>query len=132
MESILERDKKSANIEDKKKIKKVNKTLLKSNSLVLKPTANIFNINDNFNIIQEQQINDFKFSKSKSMKEKNLISTNNYIYHFNNLQGHLETVLETISEVSNSKKESKDISKKQNNNDETYGLYKKWQNLLKK
>ena len=112
MESILERDNKSANIEDKRDIEKVNKTLLKSNSLVLKPKANIFNINDNFNIIQEQQINDFKFSKSKSMKEKNLISTNNSIYHFNNLQGHLETVLETISEVSNSKKESKDISKK--------------------
>lgn len=110
----LERDNKSACFEEKKDKEKVNKTFLKSNSLVLKPSANIFNIKDNFNIIHEQPLNNFQFSKSKSLREQNLINSNNYFFHFNNLQGHLETVIETISEVSNSKKESRVFSKKNN------------------
>jgi len=87
----------------------INKTFNKSNSLVLKPSANIYNIKDNINIFQEQPINTFKFSKSKSLQVTNEINRNNL--NLTNLQGHLETVIETISEVSYSKKGSKDVSK---------------------
>ena len=81
---------------------------MKSNSMVLKPSANINIIKANFNIVQEQPINTFQFSKSKSLRVKNDFNRNNL--NLNNLQGHLETVIETISEVSNSKK-SKEMSK---------------------
>ena len=81
---------------------------MKSNSMVLKPIANINIIKANFNIVQEQPINTFQFSKSKSLRVKNDFNRNNL--NLNNLQGHLETVIETISEVSNSKK-SKEMSK---------------------
>lgn len=99
--------------------------MVKSNSLILKKSSDIFNNNDKFNIIHEQQINNFFSSKSKSLKVKKIINPN--IHHFlsNNEEGHLETVLETISEVSNSRKESKILSKNDeniqkiiNNNDE--------------
>ena len=76
--------------------------------MVLKPSANIYNIKDNFNIIQEQPINTFQFSKSKSLRVTNNVNRNNF---YLNLQGHLETVIETISEVSNSKRGSKDLSR---------------------
>ena len=91
-----------------KNSEKINKTFVKSNSMVLKPSANIYNIKDNFNIIKEQPINSFQFSKSKSLRVTNNVNRNNFNL---NLQGHLETVIETISEVSNSKIGSKDLSR---------------------
>ena len=108
LDSLLEKDNKSVNAEDKSDSEKVNIIYMKSNSMVLKPVANINIIKANFNIIQEQPSNTFKFSKAKSQKVKNDYNRNNL--NLNNLQGHLETVIETISEVSNSKK-SKEMSK---------------------
>ncbi len=108
---LLEKDNKSANYEEQNNSEKINKTFVKSNSMVLKPSANIYNIKDNFNIIQEQPINTFQFSKSKSLKVTNDLNRNNYYLNITNLQGHLETVIETISEVSNSRIGSKDLSK---------------------
>ena len=108
LDSLLEKDNKSVNAEDKSDSEKVNIIYMKSNSMVLKPVANINIIKANFNIIQEQPSNTFKFSKAKSQKVKNDFNQNNL--NLNNLQGHLETVIETISEVSNSKK-SKEMSK---------------------
>ena len=108
---LLEKDNKSANYEEQNNSEKINKTFVKSNSMVLKPSANIYNIKDNFNIIQEQPINTFQFSKSKSLKVINDLNRNNYYLNITNLQGHLETVIETISEVSNSRIGSKDLSK---------------------
>ena len=108
---LLEKDNKSANYEEQNNSEKLNKTFVKSNSMVLKPSANIYNIKDNFNIIQEQPINTFQFSKSKSLKVTNDLNRNNYYLNITNLQGHLETVIETISEVSNSRIGSKDLSK---------------------
>ena len=108
---LLEKDNKSANYEEQNNSEKINKTFVKSNSMVLKPSANIYNIKDNFNIIQEQPINTFQFSKSKSLKVTNNLNRNNYYLNITNLQGHLETVIETISEVSNSRIGSKDLSK---------------------
>ena len=108
---LLEKDNKSANYEEQNNTEKINKTFVKSNSMVLKPSANIYNIKDNFNIIQEQPINTFQFSKSKSLKVTNGLNRNNYYLNITNLQGHLETVIETISEVSNSRIGSKDLSK---------------------
>ena len=108
---LLEKDNKSANYEEQNNSEKINKTFVKSNSMVLKPSANIYNIKDNFNIIQEQPINTFQFSKSKSLKVTNALNRNNYYLNITNLQGHLETVIETISEVSNSRIGSKDLSK---------------------
>ena len=108
---LLEKDNKSANYEEQNNTEKINKTFVKSNSMVLKPSANIYNIKDNFNIIQEQPINTFQFSKSKSLKVTNDLNRNNYYLNITNLQGHLETVIETISEVSNSRIGSKDLSK---------------------
>ena len=109
---LLEKDNKSANYEEQNNSEKINKTFVKSNSMILKPSANIYNIKDNFNIIQEQPINTFQFSKSKSLKVTNDLNRNNYYLNITNLQGHLETVIETISEVSNSRIGSKDLSKK--------------------
>ena len=108
LDSLLEKDNKSVNAEDKSDSEKVNIIYMKSNSMVLKPVANINIIKANFNIIQEQPSNTFQFSKAKSQKVKNDYNRNNL--NLNNLQGHLETVIETISEVSNSKK-SKEMSK---------------------
>jgi hypothetical protein len=108
LDSLLEKDNKSVNAEDKSDSEKVNIIYMKSNSMVLKPVANINIIKANFNIIQEQPSNTFQFSKAKSQKVKNDFNQNNL--NLNNLQGHLETVIETISEVSNSKK-SKEMSK---------------------
>ena len=108
---LLGKDNKSANYEEQNNSEKINKTFVKSNSMVLKPSANIYNIKDNFNIIQEQPINTFQFSKSKSLKVTNDLNRNNYYLNITNLQGHLETVIETISEVSNSRIGSKDLSK---------------------
>ena len=108
LDSLLEKDNKSVNAEDKSDSEKVNIIYMKSNSMVLKPVANINIIKANFNIIQEQPSNTFQFSKAKSQKVKNDFNQNNL--KLNNLQGHLETVIETISEVSNSKK-SKEMSK---------------------
>ena len=108
---LLEKDNKSANYEEQNNSEKINKTFVKSNSMILKPSANIYNIKDNFNIIQEQPINTFQFSKSKSLKVINDLNRNNYYLNITNLQGHLETVIETISEVSNSRIGSKDLSK---------------------
>lgn len=108
---LLEKDNKSANYEEQNNSEKINKTFVKSNSMILKPSANIYNIKDNFNIIQEQPINTFQFSKSKSLKVTNGLNRNNYYLNITNLQGHLETVIETISEVSNSRIGSKDLSK---------------------
>ena len=108
LDSLLEKDNKSVNAEDKSDSEKVNIIYMKSNSMVLKPVANINIIKANFNIIQEQPSNTFQFSQAKSQKVKNDFNQNNL--NLNNLQGHLETVIETISEVSNSKK-SKEMSK---------------------
>ena len=108
LDSLLEKDNKSVNAEDKSDSEKVNIIYMKSNSMVLKPVTNINIIKANFNIIQEQPSNTFQFSKAKSQKVKNDFNQNNL--NLNNLQGHLETVIETISEVSNSKK-SKEMSK---------------------
>ena len=108
LDSLLEKDNKSVNAEDKSDSEKVNIIYMKSNSMVLKPVANINIIKANFNIIQEQPSNTFQFSKAKSQRVKNDFNQNNL--NLNNLQGHLETVIETISEVSNSKK-SKEMSK---------------------
>ena len=108
---LLGKDNKSANYEEQNNSEKINKTFVKSNSMVLKPSANIYNIKDNFNIIKEQPINTFQFSKSKSLKVTNDLNRNNYYLNITNLQGHLETVIETISEVSNSRIGSKDLSK---------------------
>ena len=102
LDSLLEKDNKSVNAEDKSDSEKVNIIYMKSNSMVLKPVANINIIKANFNIIQEQPSNTFQFSKAKSQKVKNDFNQNNL--NLNNLQGHLETVIETISEVYNSKK----------------------------
>ena len=108
LDSLLEKDNKSVNAEDKSDSEKVNIIYMKSNSMVLKPVANINIIKANFNIIQEQPSNTFQFSKAKSQKVKNDFNQNNL--NLNNLQGHLETVIETITEVSNSKN-SKEMSK---------------------
>jgi hypothetical protein len=108
LDCLLEKDNRSAKAEEKNDGEKINNVYMKSNSMVLKPSANINIIKANFNIVQEQPINTFQFSKSKSLRVKNDFNRNNL--NLNNLQGHLETVIETISEVSNSKK-SKEMSK---------------------
>ena len=108
LDGLLEKDNRSAKAEEKNDGEKINNVYMKSNSMVLKPSANINIIKANFNIVQEQPINTFQFSKSKSLRVKNDFNRNNL--NLNNLQGHLETVIETISEVSNSKK-SKEMSK---------------------
>ena len=108
LDGLLEKDNRSAKAEEKNDCEKINNVYMKSNSMVLKPSANINIIKANFNIVQEQPINTFQFSKSKSLRVKNDFNRNNL--NLNNLQGHLETVIETISEVSNSKK-SKEMSK---------------------
>ena len=108
IDCLLEKDNRSAKAEEKNDGEKINNVYMKSNSMVLKPSANINIIKANFNIVQEQPINTFQFSKSKSLRVKNDFNRNNL--NLNNLQGHLETVIETISEVSNSKK-SKEMSK---------------------
>ena len=108
LDCLLEKDNRSAKAEEKNDGEKINNVYMKSNSMVLKPSANINIIKANFNIVQEQPINTFQFSKSKSLRVKNDYSKNNL--NLNNLQGHLVTVIETISEVSNSKK-SKEMSK---------------------
>ena len=108
LDSLLEKDNKSVNAEEKSDSEKVNIIYMKSNSMVLKPVTNINIIKANFNIVQEQPSNTFKFFKAKSQKVKNDFNRNNL--NLNNLQGHLETVIETISEVFNSKK-SKEMSK---------------------
>ena len=108
LDCLLEKDNRSAKAEEKNGGEKINNVYMKSNSMVLKPSANINIIKANFNIVQEQPINTFQFSKSKSLRVKNDFNRNNL--NLNNLQGHLETVIETISEVSNSKK-SKEMSK---------------------
>ena len=108
LDCLLEKDNRSAKAEEKNDCEKINNVYMKSNSMVLKPSANINIIKANFNIVQEQPINTFQFSKSKSLRVKNDFNRNNL--NLNNLQGHLETVIETISEVSNSKK-SKEMSK---------------------
>ena len=108
LDCLLEKDNKSVKCEEKNDSEKINNVYMKSNSMVLKPSANINIIKANFNIVQEQPINTFQFSKSKSLRVKNDFNRNNL--NLNNLQGHLETVIETISEVSNSKK-SKEMSK---------------------
>ena len=87
--------------------KKVNKTFQKSNSFVLKPNSKYMNINNIMDDPNAKQINSFQFSKSKTVKENEAFNTINFYSNFHNLQGHLETVRETISEVSNSKIESK-------------------------
>ena len=79
--------------------------------MILKPSANIYNIKDSFNIIQEQPISTFKFSKSKSLIVPNNVIRKNFYFNITNLQGHLDTVIETISELSNSKIGSKDLSR---------------------
>ena len=108
IDCLLEKDNRSAKAEEKNDGEKINNVYMKSNSMVLIPSANINIIKANFNIVQEQPINTFQFSKSKSLRVKNDFNRNNL--NLNNLQGHLETVIETISEVSNSKK-SKEMSK---------------------
>ena len=108
LDCLLEKDNRSAKAEEKNDCEKINNVYMKSNSMVLKSSANINIIKANFNIVQEQPINTFQFSKSKSLRVKNDFNRNNL--NLNNLQGHLETVIETISEVSNSKK-SKEMSK---------------------
>ena len=109
MDSLLEKDNKSVDIEDNNNRITINKKFNKSNSMVLKPSENIYNIKDNTNIFEEQPLYNFQFSKSKSLKVSNEFNRNNF--NLTNLQGHLETVIETISEVSYSKKGSKDLSK---------------------
>ena len=87
--------------------KKENKTFQKSNSLVLKPNSKYMKINNIMNESSENQIKSFQFSKSKTVQENEAFNTINFYSNFHNLHGHLETVRETISEVSNSRIESK-------------------------
>jgi len=63
LDSLLEKDNKSFNAEEKSDSEKVNIIYMKSNSMVLKPVTNINIIKANFNIVQEQPSNTFKFSK---------------------------------------------------------------------
>ena len=111
MDSLLEKDNKSVNIEDNSNRITINKAFNKSNSMVLKPSENIYNIKDNIHILEEPPLNNFQFSKSKSLRVTNEFNRNDFNINITNLQGHLETVIETISEVSYSKKGSKDLSK---------------------
>ena len=110
--TILQYDIKSANLE--KHINQENTTInfIKSNSYTIQPSSNFFKINDNSDINPEKQNKSFNLYKAKSQKDNKKINPNNLYLNYNiNLQGRLETVIETISEVSHSKIESKDIFK---------------------
>ena len=109
--TLLQYDIRSAYIE-KNNQENISINFIKSNSYILKPSKNFFKINDNSDIIQDKQNNSFNLYKAKSQKNyKNINPNNLYINYNTNLQGRLETVVETISEVSHSKKDSKDIFK---------------------
>ena len=109
--TLLQYDIRSAYIE-KNNQENIILNFIKSNSYILQPSKNFFKINDNSDIIQDKQNNSFNLYKAKSQKNyKNINPNNLYINYNTNLQGRLETVVETISEVSHSKKDSKDIFK---------------------
>ena len=118
LDTSLKGDKKSANSDKKNNDKKINKKLMRSNSSIIKPVTNIFDIikdNDN-DIIQENKINIFHFSKAKTLVANNAKNKKNINTYLNYKEGHLETVIEAISEASNSRNESKnnEIKKKLN------------------
>jgi hypothetical protein len=74
--------------------------------------------NNSFNncILNDNDIinnNLFQLKKSRTCKENEVFQRQSFNLGFNNInRNHLETVLETISEVSNSKVDSSDINKK--------------------
>jgi hypothetical protein len=85
-----------------------NTKLRKTNSLMMKSSSSIYNINENIDIVQEDPKKNFLFSKSKTIMGN--VQNNkklNVIPNLLNFNGHLDTVIETVSEVSNSKIGSK-------------------------
>ena len=95
------------------KIDDMYKTITKSNTYNKKndqsTSFNIINLNDNLN-------NNIQKSRTCRENENIYINRTNSILHLINLnQNHLETVLETVSEVSNSKVDSSEISNENEN-----------------
>ena len=87
-----------------------NTKLRKTNSLMMKSSSSIYNINENIDIVQEDPKKNFLFSKSKTIMGN--VQNNkklNVIPNLLNFNGHLDTVIETVSEVSNSKIGSKKL-----------------------
>ena len=90
------------------------KTITKSNTYDKRndqsTSFNIINLNDNMN-------NNIQKSRTCRENENIYINRTNSILHLINLnQNHLETVLETVSEASNSKIDSSEISNENENN----------------
>lgn len=77
------------------------------------------NLNDN------QNNNYLLLQKSRTCRENEIINMPSFTFRFNNLrQNHLETVLETVSEVSNSKVDSSKISDNKENNENSENINK--------
>ena len=78
--SIKENQKSEENTKNLKLNNDNNKKLRKTNSLMMKPSSSIYNINENIDIVQEDPISIdtflFKFFKSRT------VFTTHYIYHF--------------------------------------------------
>jgi hypothetical protein len=78
---------------------------------------NCNNLNDNDN---DNLNNNARIQKSRTLQENDAFQRQCFTFHFNNINGnHLETVLETISEVSNSKVDSLEKSNKDEENEDT-------------
>ena len=119
--TILQYDVKSADLEKQINQENITINFIKSNSYTIQPSSNFFKINDNLDINPEKQNKSFYLYKAKSQKDNKKINSHNLNLNYNyNLQGRLETVVETISEVSHSKKESKDIFKNNEMKNKTY------------
>ena len=106
--SIKENQKSEDNTKNMKLNNDNNTKLRKTNSLMMKSSSSIYNINENIDIVQEDPKKNFLFSKSKTIMGN--VQNNkklNVIPNLLNFNGHLDTVIETVSEVSNSKIGSK-------------------------
>jgi len=106
--SIKENKKSEDNTKNMKLNNDNNTKLRKTNSLMMKSSSSIYNINENIDIVQEDPKKNFLFSKSKTIMGN--VQNNkklNVIPNLLNFNGHLDTVIETVSEVSNSKIGSK-------------------------
>lgn len=98
-----------------KKIEEDNSFYKKSSSYNIGEGETVFTIN-NFN--DNLNYNNSIYIKSKTCKEQNN-NRLNLQYRINNIiyQNHLDKVLETINEVSNSRVDSSDLSEDKNNED---------------
>lgn len=100
-------------INNNSKIEDINKRIIKSNTYNKRndqsASFNIINLNDNLN-------NNIQKSRTCRENENIYINRTSSILHLINLnQNHLETVLETVSEVSNSKVDSSEIDNENEN-----------------